>query len=646
MMGVLQSGNNNRPWEIPASDEEGSEKRLSLGSTDSSDSFVSAKKQEAHPSKLFVPLAEPVSMSDVGDTPIPPSPTEQFGATLGGPAYPQAAMGSPAFPVSVVPSPVQVQVPEQQPVVEVKKKPVLRSACDFCTKRKRRCNGKKPCHNCIDTGVECVYSEKQKSGRKKRPRLPDGTIIQPGTASGAMVANNKSFRLAPSSEAGMFSPSGAVGLVGHMENAFMATYLRDFNTLFHVTSEESVMKGLLEIMAPSIQGVGTPASNAIQSVRAGERHGRIALFWAVVMMGSKILGAPQETVQVYRENTMAALKECFDCQDRDVVQSYVLLSIYESTVGDKARSARYLQFARTMHNSLMGMSPDPVEDTAMKVVFRTFTECGEGEESGEEDLKDLESAAQTGSSTKALAMIGKTYHLARDLMDPEVPCSGVKDRVLRLTANMNNVRNLMHSQSRLESCISSLVSVSILDGVTTLMRNDWEGGLAKIECGVEYAMTRPGLMTLPQWWHLCHLSAIIFIDYNRPESYQRLRETYNRVTFEGTALPPPEEFTIDQICTTGCCQALAGVLARIRKHCARKGCESQQGTVYQEDGSTQPAPTLDAGMPNEDLDFDPDTLGLDSQALMELMGADSHGFDLNWSMADLELPTDAGQVAI
>jgi hypothetical protein len=46
----------------------------------------------------------------------------------------------------------------------------LREACDFCSRRKRKCNGKKPCHNCTKLGVghTCHYSIKQRSGRKKR----------------------------------------------------------------------------------------------------------------------------------------------------------------------------------------------------------------------------------------------------------------------------------------------------------------------------------------------------------------------------------------------------------------------------------------------------------------------------------------------
>ncbi|CAM9167682.1 unnamed protein product, partial [Ectocarpus sp. 4 AP-2014] len=46
----------------------------------------------------------------------------------------------------------------------------LRKACDLCTKRKRKCNGKHPCSQCTETGVpnQCVYSPRLKSGRKKK----------------------------------------------------------------------------------------------------------------------------------------------------------------------------------------------------------------------------------------------------------------------------------------------------------------------------------------------------------------------------------------------------------------------------------------------------------------------------------------------
>lgn len=56
----------------------------------------------------------------------------------------------------------------------------------------------------------------------------------------------------------------------------------------------------------------------------------------------------------------------------------------------------------------------------------------------------------------------------------------------------------------LSECITGVVMVKIWGGVTVLMRSwgrpeDKEMGLAQVEEGVGYALTRPGLMTFPMW---------------------------------------------------------------------------------------------------------------------------------------------------
>lgn len=44
----------------------------------------------------------------------------------------------------------------------------MRSSCDFCNRRKRRCNGERPCGGCIKAGNQdqCVYSAKRKVAKE------------------------------------------------------------------------------------------------------------------------------------------------------------------------------------------------------------------------------------------------------------------------------------------------------------------------------------------------------------------------------------------------------------------------------------------------------------------------------------------------
>ncbi|CAN0278323.1 unnamed protein product [Discosporangium mesarthrocarpum] len=48
-----------------------------------------------------------------------------------------------------------------------------RASCDFCSRRKRKCNGREPCQNCSKLNLLCHFSLKRKSGRKRKPRPED-----------------------------------------------------------------------------------------------------------------------------------------------------------------------------------------------------------------------------------------------------------------------------------------------------------------------------------------------------------------------------------------------------------------------------------------------------------------------------------------
>lgn len=61
-----------------------------------------------------------------------------------------------------------------------------RASCDFCNRRKRRCNGERPCNGCVKAGHsdQCVFSAKRKTTSSKvRPRYIDVvglTALDPG----------------------------------------------------------------------------------------------------------------------------------------------------------------------------------------------------------------------------------------------------------------------------------------------------------------------------------------------------------------------------------------------------------------------------------------------------------------------------------
>lgn len=138
---------------------------------------------------------------------------------------------------------------------------------------------------------------------------------------GMVLVNNRRLALSNvhsvDSAAGRFSPSGAVGLAGHMENYFLATYLRDFNRIVPLTTESSVTEGMLEVLSPTVSSRGLSQASPIPQPES-RRQAKLAVFWGVVAMGSRILKAQDEATARYLSQMRASLRECFDSNDKEV----------------------------------------------------------------------------------------------------------------------------------------------------------------------------------------------------------------------------------------------------------------------------------------------------------------------------------------
>lgn len=207
----------------------------------------------------------------------------------------------------------------------------------------------------------------------------DGVLYEEGAQGGemALVPGGGIGRHAVDPSAGRFSASGAVGLAGHVENFFLATYLRDFNRIVPLTSESSVTEGMLEVLSPTVSARGLATANPIKQPES-RRQAKLAVFWGVVAMGSRILGASDDSTLGYLGLMRTALRECFDCNDKEVVQAYLLLSTVETMRGNEAAGKRYLDHAHTMHNgNAMGpggklLKDRSEHDESMDLVFQIY----------------------------------------------------------------------------------------------------------------------------------------------------------------------------------------------------------------------------------------------------------------------------------
>eukprot|EP00903_Cladosiphon_okamuranus_P011945 g11219.t1 len=500
---------------------------------------------------------------------------------------------------------------EEQPVVQPSSQ--LRKACDLCTKRKRKCNGQHPCSQCIETGMrsQCVYSPRLKSGRKKKVRI-DGVLYEEGSYGGelALVTHSGARRQAVDPSAGRFSASGAVGLAGHVENFFLATYLRDFNRIVPLTTESSVTEGMLEVLSPAVSSRGLATANPIKQPES-RRQAKLAVFWGVVAMGSRILGATDDATVRYLGLMRNALRECFDCNDKEVVQAYLLLSTVETMRGNEAAGKRYLDHAHTMHNG-NAMGPEgkllrnrSEQDESLDLVFQIYDQpdgCvggfnrsaavgGEwrksaalsssttsppaagsggmaaGEPSSAVDQMIAQAMAPPSDSQssplKALKYLSTACGLSSEVFDPTNKCVTVKQYLSEMDSALKGAHSLFVATD-LGECVTGVMMVKIWGGVTVVMQSwgkleERNLGLAQVEEGVGYALTRPGLFTFPMWWHALHCAAVTLAHFGRSDIYMRLRATFNKHTFPGTEMPPIDTYTPGSVCPQlgGSCSKLA-----------------------------------------------------------------------------------------
>lgn len=158
--------------------------------------------------------------------------------------------------------------------------------------------------------------------------LFDGGGIYDSTGSSGLALVRRPSPAVPTgysvdSSAGRFSASPAVGMAGHMENFFLAAYLRDFNRMVPLTSESSVTEGMLEVLSPTVSSRGLATASPIKQPES-RRQAKLAVFWGVVAMGSRILGASDEATAKYLTLMRTALRECFDCNDKEVRVLYTI----------------------------------------------------------------------------------------------------------------------------------------------------------------------------------------------------------------------------------------------------------------------------------------------------------------------------------
>lgn len=487
-------------------------------------------------------------------------------------------------------------------------KPVRRKSCDICTRRKRKCEGGDPCPFCASLAVQCVYSIKQKSGRRKK--VPTDASQNSGQGIGSYQAgtdtNNSmlprstiadalaSFARVDTSLS--FQASVVTGLTGFQENALIKVYLRELNQMLPLTDASSVVKSVQEVVTRGVR---------INDPTDAVRCSRLAMFWSVCSVGSRISGYTEAMTEGYKARAADALQYCYDAHIKEVAEALLVLGTVEGMQGNTEMADRYRGFAEMSHLLLRqyarshpqltfdGASEDAYSQrfgSLLAVYGPRMLDTHEAKDYvptldvSIEELVRRNCAQPTADPVYLLRMHVGIQKYVLVALNPASSLSDVSASLISMDWTWYAL-NL----SRDKENATSAVPYFIWHGITRVMMGDIDNGLNCMEWGVQMALNFPGLVTYTFWWHGFHCCAIVLFHHNRLQWYRRLISFYNPATFPGSELPPAEEFDMSRVCREGhLCRMFADWLCKYQPNGALTALPSytyaQQNVERQQHG--------------------------------------------------------------
>ncbi|CAM9890279.1 unnamed protein product [Ectocarpus sp. 12 AP-2014] len=249
-------------------------------------------------------------------------------------------------------------------------RPILRRmcrSCSECARKKKSCDGKRPCGRCMRSGDQCTYSERRRYGERARmqrhqPQGPDRNGMKAEDAlldstTGALVTSG----MLPFKSRCRLSASPATGLVGMQENAFLSDFFGCHGFL-PLTTPSQIRETMVKIMLPPasfqqpvlgddcdegghyFEVVAPGGDLGTSSARNQLAMGPSACtFWCAVALGALAKGNPIESVTSYAHLAEGALANSRSGPgDAEVAKAWVILANLHGCMGDKERFEKYL----------------------------------------------------------------------------------------------------------------------------------------------------------------------------------------------------------------------------------------------------------------------------------------------------------------
>lgn len=235
--------------------------------------------------------------------------------------------------------------PEQQ-VITLKDSNRLTAACDACRERKRKCDGKAPCHFCVSRRITCQYSQRKKRGPPVRKKQEENnsnnssnnnvnSLISNINVSSALTAiRNISYSLGSADlEYGIFNQAEM--------NKYINFYVRYMNVVAPICNAE-------KLTAPDTN------EHQVQS-------------YAVVAIASRMCGdLGKSKMCIGSARQLAGM--IFDSPQKDAAVAMLLMSTYFQMDLDFAMTSHYINLSY----SLLKLLPMNYSDVLYMFIYSNY----------------------------------------------------------------------------------------------------------------------------------------------------------------------------------------------------------------------------------------------------------------------------------
>ncbi|CAM9342421.1 unnamed protein product [Ectocarpus sp. 12 AP-2014] len=236
----------------------------------------------------------------------------------------------------------------------------MRRSCSECGRKKKSCDGQRPCGRCVRSGDECTYSERRhrydyrRHMQRHRFQGPDRDdvnskeVLLNSTTGAFMTSDMLPFKRC------RLSASPATGLVGMQENAFLSDFFGCVGFL-PLTTPSHIRETMVTVMLPpasSQQSVlGDDCDERGHYFEAVAPRGDLSktsarnqlpmdpsacTFWCAVALGALMKGSPIESVTSYAQLAQEALAQSSSGpRDAEVAKAWVILANLHGFMGDK-----------------------------------------------------------------------------------------------------------------------------------------------------------------------------------------------------------------------------------------------------------------------------------------------------------------------